>query len=208
MVDGRGLAPRFTRMRSLAFALALGLTLAGCSAVAVEEPKFKTVLKDGPFEIRDYPALTVAEVTVSGGQWSAANKGFRLLAGYIFGGNSRRQSIPMTAPVVQERAGQKIPMTAPVTQTQEPEGWVVRFIMPAGSTPETLPSPNDSRSVWRFAAAARGGGAVLRLGAERRGEGADQAVARVDGLAALGADRAGDPGAIQPAMDDLVPAAE
>ena len=132
-------------MQSLAFALALGLTLAGCSAVTVEEPKFQTVLKDGPFEIRDYPALTVAEVTVAGGQWGAANQGFRLLAGYIFGGNAQRQSIPMTAPVVQERTGQQIPMTAPVIQTKGGEGWVVRFIMPAGSTPETLPVPNDKQ---------------------------------------------------------------
>lgn len=113
--------------------------------MAVEEPKFASVLKDGPFELRDYPALTIAEVTVTGGQWGAANKGFRLLANYIFGGNSRGQSIPMTAPVVQERAGETIPMTAPVTQTQGPEGWMVRFIMPAGSTPETLPRPNDSQ---------------------------------------------------------------
>ena len=132
-------------MRSRVLALVLGFTLARCGAVTVEEPKFRTLLKDGPFEIRDYPALTVAEVTVTGGQWSAANRGFRLLAGYIFGGNTRRQSIPMTAPVVQERAGQKIPMTAPVTQTQGPEGWVVRFIMPAGSTPDTLPAPNDDQ---------------------------------------------------------------
>jgi hypothetical protein len=51
----------------------------------------------------------------------------------------------MTAPVVQERVGETIPMTAPVTQTQGPEGWVVRFIMPAGSTPDTLPLPNEKR---------------------------------------------------------------
>ena len=122
-------------MRPYALSLALGLLLlSGCSAVAVEEPKFTTVLKDGPFELRDYPALTMAEVTVTGGQWGAANKGFKLLAGYIFGGNSRQQSIAMTAPVLQER------MPAP-----DAERWVVRFIMPAGSTPETLPVPNGSQ---------------------------------------------------------------
>ena len=144
-IDGNGWAPRLRRMRLPATALALSFILAGCGDVTVEQPKFTTVLKDGPFEIRDYPALTVAEVTVPGGQWRAANSGFRLLASYIFGGNARRQSIPMTAPVVQERIGQTIPMTAPVTQTQGPEGWVIRFIMPAGSTPETLPTPNDNQ---------------------------------------------------------------
>ena len=132
-------------MQLRALSLALALTLAGCTAVTVEEPKFSVVLKDGPFDIRDYPALTIAEVTVTGGQWRAANKGFRLLAGYIFGGNARRQEIPMTAPVVQARAGETIPMTTPVTQTEGPEGWVVRFIMPAGSTPDTLPAPNEKQ---------------------------------------------------------------
>ncbi|MEO8461020.1 MAG: heme-binding protein, partial [Dokdonella sp.] len=84
--------------------------------MAVEEPAFKTVLKDGNFEVRDYPALVVAEVTVSGEQKEAASRGFRLLAGYIFGGNKRRQSIAMTAPVAQEPTSEKIAMTAPVTQ--------------------------------------------------------------------------------------------
>ena len=177
--------------------------------MAVEEPKFRTVLKDGPFEVRDYPALTVAEVTVTGGQWSAANQGFRLLANYIFGGNARRQSIPMTAPVVQERTGQQIPMTTPVTQTPGPEGWVVRFIMPAGSTPETLPVPDDKQvHLAVLPPAARGGGAVLGLGVERSGEGADEAVARMDSIAPVGADWAGDAGPVQSAMDDLVLATE
>ncbi len=70
-------------------------------ARAVEEPAFKKVLSDGAFEVRDYPALIVAEVTVTGEQKEAANKGFRLLAGYIFGGNESRKGIAMTAPVAQ-----------------------------------------------------------------------------------------------------------
>ena len=69
--------------------------------MAVEEPAFRATLQDGPFEVRDYPALVVAEVTVGGGQKEAASKGFRLLAGYIFGGNGGKQSIAMTAPVSQ-----------------------------------------------------------------------------------------------------------
>lgn len=113
--------------------------------MAVEEPAFTTVLKDGKFEVRDYPALVVAEVTVSGKQKEAANKGFRLLAGYIFGGNTRRQSIAMTAPVAQQPTSEKIAMTAPVTQTQEGETWTVRFTMPGEYTMDTLPKPDDSK---------------------------------------------------------------
>ena len=113
--------------------------------MAAEEPAFQTVLKDGAFEIRDYPALAVAEVTVTGEQKEAARKGFSLLAAYIFGGNRKKQSVPMTAPVAQERANEKIAMTAPVTQTQTAGEWVVRFTMPSTYSLETLPEPNDAR---------------------------------------------------------------
>jgi hypothetical protein len=113
--------------------------------MAVEEPAFKTVLQEGAFEIRDYPSLVVAEVTVSGGQKEAASKGFRLLAGYIFGGNKRRQSIPMTAPVEQAPSSEKIAMTAPVTQIADAGNWIVRFTMPRAYTLDTLPEPNDPK---------------------------------------------------------------
>lgn len=114
--------------------------------MATEEPPFKLVAEDGPFSVRDYPALVVAEVSVAGDQNEAANAGFRLLAGYIFGGNSPGERIAMTAPVVQApREGEKIAMTAPVTQTDDGGRWTVRFMMPAGYTLQTLPKPNDAR---------------------------------------------------------------
>lgn len=96
--------------------------------MATEEPAFSVVVQEGAFEVRDYPALVAAEVSVAGGRDEASNAGFRLLAGYIFGGNTRRQSIAMTAPVVQERATSgTIAMTAPVTQSGSDGAWVVRF---------------------------------------------------------------------------------
>jgi hypothetical protein len=114
--------------------------------MAVEEPSYSVRLQAGAMEIRDYPALIAAEVTVPGDQDAAANAGFRLLAGYIFGGNRRKESIAMTAPVVQAPAkGEKIAMTAPVLQTQDGPAWTVRFMMPKGYTLETLPTPNDAR---------------------------------------------------------------
>ena len=114
--------------------------------MAAEEPAFTVMLGEGDFEIREYPALVVATVTVGGSRDEAANAGFRLLAGYIFGGNTRREKVAMTAPVVQERAtSERIPMTAPVTQSGSDGEWVVRFIMPSTYTLETLPSPNDAR---------------------------------------------------------------
>ena len=114
--------------------------------MAVEEPKFSLVLKDGTFEVRDYPGLVVAEVSVGGDRNAASNAGFRLLAGYIFGGNAGQKSIAMTAPVTQAPAGgSKIAMTAPVTQSGEAGQWTVQFTMPSGYTIEQLPVPNDQR---------------------------------------------------------------
>ncbi len=114
--------------------------------MATPEPSYRATLQEGAIEVRDYPALIAAEVTVGGDRGQAVNAGFRLLASYIFGGNTRKQSLAMTAPVVQARAaGESIPMTAPVTQTGAPGAWQVQFIMPAGYTLATLPTPNDAR---------------------------------------------------------------
>jgi hypothetical protein len=128
------------------FVLACLLTFLGGPALATEEPPFKVTLGGGAMEVRDYPGLIAAEVTVGGDRGTAVNQGFRLLAAYIFGGNTRKESIAMTAPVVQARAGgETIPMTAPVTQSGAAGAWVVRFIMPAGHSLATLPTPKDPR---------------------------------------------------------------
>jgi SOUL heme-binding protein len=57
------------------------LTLLGGITSAAEEPPHRVVACDGDFEIRDYPALSLAEVTVQGDRNSAAYAGFRKLAG-------------------------------------------------------------------------------------------------------------------------------
>ena len=131
-------------LRRIVLGAIVSASLIGTDAMAVEEPVFKSVLREGAFEIRDYPSLVVAEVTVTGGQKEAASRGFRLLASYIFGGNKRRQSIAMTAPVAQAPS-EKIAMTAPVTQTESAGEWVVRFTMPSAYSMETLPEPNDPK---------------------------------------------------------------
>ncbi|MEL7130468.1 MAG: heme-binding protein, partial [Pseudomonadota bacterium] len=113
------------------------------SAMAVEEPPFETIVKDGKFEVRRYGAQIVAEVEVEADRGGAPNAGFRPLANYIFGGNIARDKIEMTAPVTQ-KASQKIEMTAPVTQAQSAAGnWTIAFIMPEAWTLETLPIPDD-----------------------------------------------------------------
>ena len=49
-----------------ASAVAALVPLSGVAS-AVEEPPHRVAARDGDFEIRDYPALSVAEVTVRGG---------------------------------------------------------------------------------------------------------------------------------------------
>ena len=110
----------------------------------VAEPKFSVVAAQGNIEIRAYPGVIVAEAEVAGERKQAINDGFRLIAGYIFGGNNPGQKISMTAPVTQQR-GEKIAMTAPVTQQAQGDVWKVRFVMPEGYTLETLPKPNNER---------------------------------------------------------------
>lgn len=113
--------------------------------MAVEEPAFKVIFKEGAFEVRDYPSLVAAEVVVGGDRNTAATAGFKLLASYIFGENTRRQTIAMTAPVVLLPPNEKIPMTAPVIQTGSAGSWTVRFVMPRAFSLETLPRPNSAQ---------------------------------------------------------------
>jgi hypothetical protein len=128
-----------------AFAIASIVALATAEpAMAIEQPKYSVLLKDGDFEVRRYAPYIVAEVLVSGDQGQAVQKGFRKLAGYIFGGNAGRANISMTAPVTQKPDGEKIAMTSPVTQSPAAEGrWTVQFMMPAAYTLNTLPKPVD-----------------------------------------------------------------
>jgi hypothetical protein len=129
----------------------------------VETLAYVVEKKDGDFEIRSYGDHILAHVDVEASFDEAMNMGFRVLAHYIFGGNKKRSSIKMTAPVEEEkRKSEKIPMTAPVTEeslkesenikmttpvTEEKTGNIHRisFVMPSNYTMEALPEPEDER---------------------------------------------------------------
>jgi len=53
-------------MTRLLIALAVLFTLSGGPAMAVEEPHYTVSLRAGGLEVRDYPPLTSAQVTVGG----------------------------------------------------------------------------------------------------------------------------------------------
>lgn len=114
-----------------------------------ETPKYTVIMKQNGIEIRHYPAYIQAEVTINEKRYrSAIEKGFNVLAGYIFGNNITKQKIKMTSSV-QASQSEKIAMTAPVTITGE-SSFTVAFIMPSAYTLETLPQPKDSRVHFRL----------------------------------------------------------
>lgn len=120
-------------------------------AYAIEKPAYEVVQEDGKIEIREYPPMLLAEVTVTGDREEASSKAFRKLADFIFGSNQVQSKIKMTSPVVQTKVkSEKIKMTSPVVQTQTTEGmWVVNFMMPSKYTMETLPKPTNTEITIR-----------------------------------------------------------
>jgi len=112
----------------------------------VENTDYSVLESKKEYEVRLYPRHIVAQTTVTGPYKEALNQGFRIVAGYIFGGNTKKESIAMTAPVVEKTPEfESIAMTAPVTASIEGESHVIAFGMPKSYTLETLPTPTDSR---------------------------------------------------------------
>ncbi|MGF1658525.1 MAG: heme-binding protein [Rubrimonas sp.] len=108
--------------------------------LTIETPAYRVVASDGARELRDYPAMVLAETRTQGPRRAALGDGFRPLARYIF---------------ASEREGQKIAMTAPVVQTGGPEGWTVGFVMPSEHELNSLPSPGPAPVSLREAPPAR-----------------------------------------------------
>jgi len=116
------------------------------STAGIETPQYTVVGKAKGYEIREYPGYIRAEITVDGPYDEAINRGFRGVAGYIFGGNTQRADIAMTAPVMTEKAPKKIAMTAPVLAERAAgaeDRYTVAFVMPKEWTLATLPVPDN-----------------------------------------------------------------
>ncbi len=148
----------------------LAALLMGTNAMAVEEPKFETVMQEARFEVRQYNAFIVAETWVDGDMDAASGKGFRRIADYIFGNNTASQpaasaKIAMTAPVTMQPQSQSgtLAMTAPVAIQPASESpglagaqrWRVHFVMPSQYSMATLPTPNNDAVTLREVPARR-----------------------------------------------------
>ncbi len=114
---------------------------------SIEEPDFEKLESKNWYDIRQYDSYIVAETEIKWSGQQVLNQGFRILAGYIFGGNTSKTSIAMTTPVNDiQKQSEKIAMTTPVNDiTTENNTHLVQFTMPDKYTLETLPVPNDDR---------------------------------------------------------------
>jgi hypothetical protein len=135
---------------------ALSLSLFSSIAMAIEEPAYEVLRSDGPFEIRRYAPMLVAETWADGDMDEASNKGFRLIANFIFGNNQRHDSdqaakIAMTAPVTVEPQPTAMANAAPMTvEPQSAEAglatvqrWRIHFVMPRAYTLASIPKPRN-----------------------------------------------------------------
>ncbi len=126
----------------------IGGILVGPVMSDVEIPSYQIIRAEKNIEIRRYQPMIIAEVEMTGPRTEAIGDGFRLLADYIFGNNTVRQNIAMTAPV-QQQESTKIAMTAPVQQQSTGGSWKVSFVMPSKYTLDSLPKPNNERVILK-----------------------------------------------------------
>ena len=100
-------------------------------ATVKSETQAYTVIKvEDEFEIRHYPAVTIAMITSSATTYKElGSSGFTKLAGYIFGGNKDKKHIAMTSPVHMDIGDSVSSMS---------------FVMPSSYTKDNLPLPNNS----------------------------------------------------------------
>ena len=115
--------------------LILGLLWTG-HVMAIEEPKYEVIQSDGPFEIRRYAPVLIAETLVDGDMDEASNKGFRLIADFIFGNNQ----------IADTSTGEKIAMTATSTHQEQSEvnAWHIekyslRLLLNLGNLVDQMP---------------------------------------------------------------------
>ena len=109
---------------------------------ATPGPKYRVLASDRNFEIRAYPAVTVAETVIKGPRKVALSAGFSKLADYIFAKSRSGEQLPMTVPVLLD-AGDPRASDPPLFDDAIEGGWRVRFVMPEGRSVDDLPKPPE-----------------------------------------------------------------
>jgi DNA gyrase inhibitor GyrI len=143
------------KMMAVLFVLlvaAVVLVVGGCKATrsGYESAPYRVVRRNGKFEVRDYPALTLVETSMSSGGTNGADGSFNRLFRFITGNNE---------------ANQKIAMTTPVFMSGNETNRAMAFVMPAREKVAEVPKPKDANVAVREVAAGRY--AVLRYSGGR-----------------------------------------
>jgi hypothetical protein len=98
------------------------------SVSSIEKHKYNVLKEYDNFEIRQYETALFSSVVIPASNYEeTSSRGFRVLAGYIFGGNETGEKIAMTSPVSME-IGDSTKMS---------------FMVPSNYTEENLPKPNN-----------------------------------------------------------------
>jgi DNA gyrase inhibitor GyrI len=131
------------------------VVVVGCKATrgGYESAPYQVVRREGKFELRDYPSLTVVETPMTGGGNNGDDGSFNRLFRFITGNNE---------------ANQKIAMTTPVFMSGSETNKAMAFVMPSGEKMGQVPKPKDATVMVREVAAGRY--AVLRYSGRRSPE--------------------------------------
>lgn len=112
----------------IVFVVLLAQVYSTMSTEKTEQHKYQVLTTYDNVEIRKYePAIFTSVKMRSKTYEESSGKGFRVLAGYIFGGNTSNESIAMTSPVTMELG----------------ETMTMKFMVPKGYDMNSLPEPND-----------------------------------------------------------------
>ncbi len=122
--------------------------VAGCatSRKGYESPAYRVVLSAGAVEVRDYPALIVAQTSMVGAGGRSQNGGFMNLFHYITGANEGRKKLPMTTPVL---------VAANADSSAADTNAFMAFIMPGKYALGDLPQPAGTNVTLRRVEATR-----------------------------------------------------
>ena len=130
----------------------------GCATTrkGYESAKYTVVVADESTEVRNYPALIVAETPMPETGDRAQNSGFMNLFQYISGNNERQQKIPMTTPVL---------VVGTATNSASTNA-AMAFVMPGKFSFGDLPRPTTTNVILRQMEPARY--AVRRFSGSRK----------------------------------------
>lgn len=101
------------------------------------EPDYRPLETDGDHQIRDYPALTVAETVIGGPRKDALKEGYRILSDYL-----EASDLSFILPVMQD-CGDPMGSDPPLFDDDLEGAWRTRFVMPPGRASDDLPDPPE-----------------------------------------------------------------